>query len=350
MNFLTHPPGHVEKLAPIGNTPAAVHVFDEAQIEAIDAALATSRPLLVRGETGIGKSQLARAAAKALGRAYIPFVVTSHTEARDLLWRFDAVSRLAHAQLGAALGSNKEVLVRELALRNFIAPGPLWWAFDWHGARMQAKKYQPASHADGETGGAETRLTPQQPDGGKPEAGAVVLLDEIDKAELDVPNGLLEALGERSFLPEGFVERVCVTGAPPLILITTNEERAMPDAFLRRCLVLHLGLPDVSRERAAFQALLVRRGKQHLPDLDPEVIREAARQVADDRIEAQSEHQRPLPGQAEFIDLLHAVNELAPDDPEMQKKKLKDIACYVVGKRPCPAKKSDGAQESGIAP
>ena len=84
--------------------PELVHVFDEATIQAVDAALAAQRPLLVRGEPGIGKTQLARAVAKDLGRAYVQRVVDVRTESRDLMWRFDAVERLAEAQLRGALG------------------------------------------------------------------------------------------------------------------------------------------------------------------------------------------------------------------------------------------------------
>nr|VFK53607.1 MAG: AAA domain (dynein-related subfamily) [Candidatus Kentron sp. TUN]VFK55156.1 MAG: AAA domain (dynein-related subfamily) [Candidatus Kentron sp. TUN] len=310
-----------------------MHVFDKSRIDAVNAALATGRPLLVRGEPGIGKSQLARATAKLLGRAYIPFVVTSHTESRDLMWRFDAISRLAHAQLGAALGGDKDNLRRELALDNFIAPGPLWWAFDWNGARSQAARYLPSSHCDDEAKQVGNYLQPPQSDGGDHKQGAVVLIDEIDKAEMDIPNGLLEVLGKRCFLPEGFTERVYVEGVPPLIIITTNEERAMPDAFLRRCLALHLALPSLPGEREKFQEILVERGGHHLPDLDKTLLESAACLVAEDRIIAQNQHHRPLPGQAEYIDLLHAIHELAPGNPEAQQKKLEQVARYVVSKR-----------------
>ncbi len=87
--------------------PEQVHVFDQREIDAIDAAIAARRPLLVRGEPGIGKSQLARAAAVDLGRTYVQHVVDSRTESRDLLWHFDAVARLAAAQLKGALRETK---------------------------------------------------------------------------------------------------------------------------------------------------------------------------------------------------------------------------------------------------
>jgi len=103
IEFLPVREDHVEDLAPSGNNPPARHRFELEQLKAINAALSCSRPLLVRGEPGIGKSQLARAAAKALGRAFVAHVVDARTESHDLLWHFDAVGRLAEAQVLGAL-------------------------------------------------------------------------------------------------------------------------------------------------------------------------------------------------------------------------------------------------------
>src|SRR4051812_49021009 len=86
-------------LPAMGGMPSSVHVIDEESIDAINAALATARPLLVRGEPGTGKSQLARAAAVLLGRAFLAHAVDARTETRDLLWTLDAVARLATAQV-----------------------------------------------------------------------------------------------------------------------------------------------------------------------------------------------------------------------------------------------------------
>ena len=124
------------------------HQFEPRQLKAINAALSASRPLLVRGEPGVGKSQLARAAAKALGRVFVQHVVDARTESRDLLWHFDAVGRLAKAQVMGALqiacaepdkrqsSTRKalDVLDDELAVEKFLHPRALWWAFDWAGA------------------------------------------------------------------------------------------------------------------------------------------------------------------------------------------------------------------------
>ncbi len=206
MNFLDIADNEVIELAATGDMPEAVHQFESRQIRAVNAALAARRPLLVRGEPGIGKSQLARAAAKGLGRAFVPHTVDARTESRDLLWHFDAVARLAEAQLLGALGRAADLaspnpapssaekgdqpapnLRDRLAIACFLHPRALWWAFDWNDALNRAK--------------AIGISAPPQPDGGDPANGCLVLIDEIDKAEADVPNGLLEALGAGSFHP-----------------------------------------------------------------------------------------------------------------------------------------------------
>ena len=296
MDFIQIDPKKPIKLAPQGDIPAQAHVFDEVSIAAINAAMAAKRPLLVRGEPGVGKSQLARAAAKVLGRAFVHQVVDSRTEARDLLWHFDAVERLAEAQIANAMGiDDKDELRLALNVLNFVRPGPLWWAFDWEDANRQAKSVK--------------ALPPRQRDGGKPENGVVVLIDEIDKAEGDVPNGLLEALGAGEFMPYGRNEPVAATSAP-LVVVTTNEERALPDAFVRRCLVLPLDLPESGDPLVAW---LVERGKAHFPKMEAKVRQAAAEQLDQDRSDAIEERRLPLPGQAEYLDLLRAVDQLGSE-------------------------------------
>lgn len=319
MKFMRKKDKDVVHLAATDAMPEAVHVLDERSIQAVNAALAAKRPLLIRGEPGIGKSQLARAVAKVLGRAYLHQVVDSRTESRDLLWHFDAIERLAEAQLRGALGENKETVKKELKVANYLHPGPLWWAFDWEGAAVQAKTVG--------------RPTPPQWDGGNPDNGCLVLIDEIDKAESDVPNGLLEALGAGTFTPQGLDTPVKVDGIAPLVLITTNEERALPDAFVRRCLVLHLELPRLPDQSEAFQNLLVERGRAHFKAVQDRVLTEAANLLIDYRIESLRLHRLPLPGQAEYLDLLRAVINLA-DTPERQHELLSEIAHYTVRKHP----------------
>jgi MoxR-like ATPase len=138
VKFLEIEPNTAIELPVLGGLPEQVHVFDRDSIRAINAALAARRPLLVRGEPGIGKSQLAHAAAKQLQRPYLQHVVDARTESRDLLWHYDAVARLAEAQLCGALGQREAGVRRRLSVRNFLHPGPLWWAFDWWDAEHQA--------------------------------------------------------------------------------------------------------------------------------------------------------------------------------------------------------------------
>lgn len=318
-DFIRQPEGFTVTLARQGAIEDAAHVFEAESIDAVNAALAARRPLLVCGEPGAGKSQLARAAAKALGRAYIPFVVDARTEARDLLWNFDAVARLAQAQVLGALRADQGEVRERLAPENFLHPGPLWWAFDWAGAQRQEER----------ASGRPQRIPFPQVDGGDPECGCVVLVDEIDKAESDVPNGLLEALGAGQFQPEGRDEPVEALGALPLVLITSNAERALPDAFLRRCLILSLTLP---REEA-FIELMIQRGRRHFKDLKEEVLRAAAELIWEDREKAQREQIGPAPGQAECLDLLRAVRSRHPKNHHQQLETLTRIAAFALGKR-----------------
>lgn len=314
MNLMQIEVGHTIELFTCGGMPEQVHVFDQPSIDAVNAALAAGRPLLVRGEPGTGKSQLARAAAKVLGRVFVSYVVDSRTESRDMLWQFDAVSRLAEAQLCGALNEDPQQSRKRLEVTNFVAPGPLWWAFDWNDAAEQATKMG---------------LTPYpQPDGGQPTQGCVVLIDEIDKAESDVPNGLLEALGIGQFTPMGRKEPVPAGDPVPLVVVTTNEERRLPDAFVRRCMVLRLELPST---RDKLLKLLVERGKAHFPGTQEDVLRGAAKQLAGDRDSAQR-NRLPLPGQAEYLDLVRAIVKLAPEDEARQMDIIQTIAGFTLRK------------------
>jgi len=331
MKFLQVQPGDAIPIPSLGNRPDQCHVFEQDAIDAINAALAAGRPLLIGGEPGIGKSQLAIAAALALGRAYVHTVVDAHTEARDLLWHHDAVARLAEAQLQAALNESQSGDVRaRLRLRRYIRPGPLWWAFDWDSAKAQVEDPDLAIEAS----------VPAQPDKEKcrPANGCVVLIDEIDKAESDVPNGLLEALGSGGFPVPDWPLPISAQGEQPLVIITTNGERTLPDAFLRRCVVLHLELPSASKERPQFEQTMIDRGKAHFADrLGDDVLAEAARQLADDRAAAETARWLPLPGQAEYLDLLRAVLELPGEDKLAQ---LKRIQRFMLAKHPQAARRA----------
>ncbi|WP_198953624.1 AAA family ATPase [Rhodopirellula sp. MGV] len=268
--------------------PEQVHVFDDPRNLsrlAVKAALASGRPLLVRGDPGVGKTQLAAAVAIALQRPLVPYVVDARSESRDLLWQFDTVRRLAEAQICGVLRTDRDEVEERLRVSRFIEPGPLWWGFDWKGAKEHC-----------ELNGLEI---PSVPVGTDPKHGRVVLIDEIDKADIDLPNGLLEALGSGRFRPQGCPD-VVMSDPAPLVIVTTNEERVLPDAFVRRCLVLHLELPEKDSE---LIELLVKRGERHFKDASETLLTKAAQMlVADRRVSP-----RPRPGQAEYFDLVRAI-------------------------------------------
>lgn len=306
MKFLDLPDGHVRLLPGEDRLPPAAHVFTAREAWALNTALATGRALLVRGEPGVGKSQLARAAAAELERGFVHQSVDALTGPHDLLWHFDAIGRLAAAQ---AHRPDDEVK----AIR-YVQPGALWWALDPAGARAQA-----------ETAGQGPCFVP---DTAAAAHGVVALVDEIDKADPSVPNALLDALGHGRFDVHG-VGAVSRTGAP-LVLVTTNEERALPTAFLRRCVVLSLQLPT-----EGLVEHLVQRGRAHDAArgwTDAGVLVPAAEHVVAERARLK-ESGRYLPGLAEYLDLVRAVRELAPGKPKDQVGLLDRVREFVLDKQ-----------------
>jgi MoxR-like ATPase len=302
-----------------GSWPAAVHVFDEASVHALMAAEAAERPLLIRGEPGTGKSQLARAAAEVTQRLFLSVVVNARTECQDLQWQFDAVARLGEAQ--ALAHCNVDEISGRLHPRRYLAPGPLWWVFDWQSAGAQ---YEQCDHS--------LENAPIPPDGWEPSRGSVLLIDEIDKADTDLPNGLLETLGNGDFAVPylGASVRQSQDTPPPLVIITTNEERELPAAFLRRCLVLQLSLPEADDELLNF---LCQRGEVHFGACCTDAVRcKAGELLLEDRKAASAQGLSP-PGQAEYLDLLRAVCKLSHDESE-QMGWLAKIGEFVLKKAP----------------
>lgn len=287
-----------------GKLEVVRHVFDPKSIAAVNGALAACRPLLVRGEPGVGKSQLAAAVAAKLDRPFVSFTVNSRTESNDLLWTFDAVRRLSEAQLCAAVQSDSALARTRLEEWKFVNPGPLWWGFHWFEALDHIKRQIKADSPEATI--TDSELVPDT--GGDPKKGVVVLIDEIDKADSDVPNGLLEALGSGRFTPQG-CPRIEVQSPGPLIVITSNQERILPDPFIRRCVVLHLPFPE--------EADLIKRGEAHFGDQHQTLLADAAKQLLDDRQNAMP----PRPGLAEYLDLVRAVLTIS----NTQKKKEKDL-------------------------
>ncbi|MEV6398684.1 MoxR family ATPase [Streptomyces sp. NPDC051907] len=236
-----------------------VYVFDDDEVVlAVNVALKTGRPLLLFGPPGSGKSSLAPNVARILGWEYHAHVVTARTEPEDLLWRFDALKRLNDA--------TAKVLNPKISY--YYTEGPLWRAF----ATAETKR-------------------------------SVVLIDEIDKADPDLPNSLLGPLGSLSF-PNPWDEETAVSVKPelaPLVVITTNDERELPKPFLRRCIVFELAAPG--REH------LLKVAESHLGErYEPEL----AEQVAEHLITVRSrlEDSAAGPSTAEYLDALKASQQL----------------------------------------
>ncbi len=192
---------------------------DDLQM-AVNAAISLEKPLLIKGEPGTGKTMLAEQLAESLGAELIQWHIKSTTKAQQGLYEYDAVSRLRDSQLG-----NDKVH----DISNYIVKGKLWEAFS-----------------------ADKRV--------------VLLIDEIDKADIEFPNDLLLEIDKMEFYVYETQERV-VAKNRPIVLITSNNEKELPDAFLRRCFFHYINFPDETTMEKIVEV--------HYPGLKKELLQEA---------------------------------------------------------------------------
>lgn len=340
---MSHPPEKEIFLPAIGTWSQSWYLLDGRSQDAIRLAVASGRPLLVRGLPGTGKSDLARAAAEYLERAFVYEVITARTEPQDLLWRFDAIARLADAQVkntGVKVTENTADPAKPL---HYVSPGPLWWALHWESAELHLKAdcKTPAQRPDQLIKIHQDQEISQQDRAQK--NGTVLLLDEIDKADSELPNSLLEVLANTGFRkPWSEAEIKADEGIyRPLIIITTNEDRELPPAFVRRCLVLSI-VPDTD-----FAFWIKQRARVHFRDPDKDtsmddkrpalsenVLNQAAEKLIKDR-EASTDD-GPIPGLAEYLDLLRGLQQLAKDDEAEQLRWLKRVYQFAYRKQSTP--------------
>jgi MoxR-like ATPase len=225
---------------------------------AVNAAIALERPLLVKGEPGTGKTELARQVAASLRLPLLEWHVKSTTKAAQGLYEYDAVSRLRDSQLGDE---------RVHDVRNYIRKGPLWRAFE-------------------------------------AEAKVVLLIDEIDKADIEFPNDLLQELDRMEFFVYETGETVRARQRP-VVVITSNNEKELPDAFLRRCFFHYIRFPD--------EETLTRIVEVHFPRLKPRLIRAALTRFFEIR---ETPGLKKKPSTSEVLDWLKLLlaEDLAPED------------------------------------
>ncbi len=234
------------------------YVSTEDLAVAVNAAIALERPLIVKGEPGTGKTELARQVAIALDLPIIEWNIKSTTKAQQGLYEYDAVSRLRDSQLGDA---------RVQDVSNYIKKGKLWQAFS-----------------------ADQRL--------------VLLIDEIDKADIEFPNDLLQELDQMQFHVYETGETVQAKHRP-IVIITSNNEKELPDAFLRRCFFHYIRFPDTQTLKQIVDV--------HFPKIKSDLVAEALTQFFEIR---ETPGLKKKPSTSEVLDWLKLllVEDLSASD------------------------------------
>ncbi|MEO1550953.1 MAG: MoxR family ATPase [Pseudomonadota bacterium] len=238
-------------------TSTQSYIATDDLVVAVNAAITLERPLLVKGEPGTGKTELARQVASSLDLDIVEWSIKSTTKAQQGLYEYDAVSRLRDSQLGEA---------RVADVSNYIKRGKLWEAFT-----------------------AETRK--------------VLLIDEIDKADIEFPNDLLQELDRMEFFVYETGETIRAKHRP-VIIITSNNEKELPDAFLRRCFFHYIAFPDIETMKAIVDV--------HFPGVKPALISAALNQFFEVR---ETPGLKKKPSTSEVLDWLKL---LLADDLEAE--------------------------------
>ena len=242
------------------------YIATEDLTVAVNAAVTLQRPLLVKGEPGTGKTELARQVANALGMELLEWHVKSTTKAQQGLYEYDAVSRLRDSQLGDA---------RVNEVGNYIRKGKLWQAF----------------------------AAPER---------VVLLIDEIDRADIEFPNDLLQELDRMEFHVYETGETVRARQRP-VVIITSNNEKDLPDAFLRRCFFHYISFPQIETLRAIVQV--------HFPDIKEALLTAALTQFYAMR---EVPGLKKKPSTSEVLDWLKLLlaEDLSPEDLRIPGKSL----------------------------
>ena len=233
---------------------------------AVNAAITLERPLLVKGEPGTGKTELARQIAESLSLPIIEWNIKSTTKAQQGLYEYDAVSRLRDSQLGDERVKN---------IKNYIKKGKIWEAFE----------------TDGKT---------------------VLLIDEIDKADIEFPNDLLQELDKMEFFVYETGETISASNRP-IVIITSNNEKELPDAFLRRCFFHFIQFPE--------KEILEKIVNVHFPRVKKDLLEAALNQFFEVR---EVPGLKKKPSTSEMLDWLKLllVEELEADDLKMDGKNI----------------------------